>query len=152
MKNLLPIAACASALFAAGAQAAGPFDAFKGKVKEGLYETKMDMEIPGMPGGMGKQQMTFQNCVSAKDIEAGQMGKDDKNAAKDCEVKDFKMSGNTASYTTVCTGATKMTADTKVTFRDNGYSMDMKMSMNEGGQVMKMAQKMDARYVGPCKK
>ena len=41
---------------------AGPFDSFKGKMKDGMYEYKMEMDMgamPGMPAGMGKQNMTF---------------------------------------------------------------------------------------------
>ena len=69
-----------------------------------------------------------------------------------CEVKNFKMSGNTASYTTVCKGNMDMTADTTETVAGDNYKMDMKMRMNQGGQVMNMHQKMDGRYLGACKK
>jgi hypothetical protein len=132
---------------------AGPFDQFKGKMKEGMYETTMQMEIPGMPAGMGKQNMKFQNCVTAQDIESGKVGKGkDAKAPDNCEVKNFNMSGNTATYTTVCKGDPEMTADTKVTFVDTGYKMDMKMAMKQGGQVMNMSQQMEGRYMGPCKK
>ena len=124
----------------------------KGKMKEGLYEVKMEMEMPGMPAGMGKQSMTMQNCVTAKDIEQGQVGKAPNQAPSDCEVKDFKMSGNTATYKTVCKGQTQMTADTSMTFRGDGYTMNTKVAMNQGGQTMNMTQKMEGRYLGPCKK
>ena len=143
----------ASAAAVSTAALAGPFDQFKGKMKEGLYEYKMQMEIPGMPAGMGKQAMTFQNCVSQKDIDQGGFGKQDKGQQpQNCEVRDMKMSGNTATYTMECKGASPMKADNRITFTDNGFNMDMKMAMNQGGQVMNMTQKMDGRYLGPCKK
>jgi hypothetical protein len=143
------VAALAAASTAAAA--AGPFDQFKGKMKPGLYEVKMDMEMPGMPAGMGKQSMTMQNCVTEADIEKGRMGKDDK-MPENCEVRNFKMSGNTASYTTACKGDMQMTSDTTVSFRDNGYTMSSKTAMTQGGQTMNMTHKLDGRYVGPCKK
>ena len=156
MRNKFLLTACATALTATFAFAAGPFDGFKGKMKEGMYETKMEMDMSGMAGmpkGMGKQTHTMQHCVTPQDIEKGNMGKGpDGKAPQDCEVKDFKMSGNTASYKMVCKGQMQMTADNVVTFSDNGYKMDMKMAMNQGGQVMNMTQKMDSRYLGPCKK
>ena len=142
------IAACAAAV--STAVVAGPFDQFKGKMKPGLYDVQMDMEMPGMPAGMGKQSMKMQNCVSDSDIEQGKMGKDD--MPKGCEVKNMKVSGNTATYTTECKGDMNMKADTTVTFRDNGYTMVNKTAMNQGGQTMNMTQKMEGRYVGPCKK
>lgn len=145
----LLIAACAAAA-CANAVAAGPFDQFKGKIKPGQYEVKMDMEMPGMPGNMGKQSMTMKNCVTDKDIESGRMGKDNK-MADTCEVKNFKMSGNTATYTAACKEP-QMTSDTTITFRDDGYTMSSKTSMVQGGQTMHMTHRMDGRYLGPCTK
>ena len=149
----LPLAAALACTFAATAFAAGPFDQFKGRMKEGQYETKMEMEMPGMPANMGKQTHTFSNCVTKEDIEGGKIGKGrDGKMPDNCEVKNFNMSGNTATYTTVCKGDPEMTADSKITFSDAGYTMDMKMAMKQRGQVMNMTQKMEGRYVGPCTK
>jgi hypothetical protein len=145
------LAAAVGCVFCAAASAS-PFDQFKGKMKEGMYETTMEMEIPGMPAGMGKQNMKFQNCVTAQDIENGKVGKGKDKGTENCEVKNFKMSGNTATYTTVCKGEHEMTADTRMTFHDAGYKMDMKMAMNRNGQVMNMTQHMEGRYMGACKK
>ena len=147
MKKLSVIAIIAASC--GTALAAGPFDQFRGKMKEGLYEYKMDMEMPGMPAGMGKQSMTMQHCVTAKDIEGGDFARGDRNRQKDCEFQDMKVSGNTATYKMVCKN--QMTADTKMTFRDNGFVSDMKMTMNHGGQVMTTNQHMESRYLGACK-
>ncbi|HEX6632612.1 MAG TPA: DUF3617 domain-containing protein [Usitatibacter sp.] len=145
--------ACAAAVPLAVCAAGNPFEAFHGKVKPGMYEyrTEMDMgAIPGMPPGMGKQTHTFQHCVTEEDVKKGEMGRSD-NMPKNCEVKDFKMSGNTASYTMVCTGEHAMTAHNRITFNDTGYDMDMRMKMSQGGQPMDMKQHMQARYLGACK-
>ena len=80
------------------------------------------------------------------------LGRSEQQKMEQCEIKNFKMSGNTASYTTVCKGDMQMTADTTITFSGADYKMNMKMAMNQGGQVMNMTQKMDGRYLGPCKK
>src|SRR5580765_2694163 len=75
----ITLAAAVSCALATTLALAGPFDAFKGKMKEGLYETKVEMDmgqIPGAPPGMGKQTHTHQHCVTAADIEkGGTMGK-----------------------------------------------------------------------------
>ena len=155
MKNVRLAAVACAASCAAALALAGPFDQFKGKMKEGMYEYKMEMDmgqIPGMPPGMGKQNHTFQKCLTAKDIENGEMGRGrDGKAPENCEVKNFKMSGNTATYTMACKAPHEMTADNKITFADNGFQMDMKMAMNQGGHVMNMNQRMESRYLGPCK-
>ena len=156
MKSSYPLVfACVAATAAPAWAADNPFEAFKGKVKEGMYEYKMEMDmgqVPGMPPGMGKQSHTMQHCVTSKDIEKGMSKGRDGKAPENCEVKNFKMSGNTASYTMVCRGDPDMTADNVITFRDGGYSMDMKMAMNQGGQLMNMKQHMEGKYLGPCTK
>ncbi|HSN21148.1 MAG TPA: DUF3617 domain-containing protein [Usitatibacter sp.] len=148
--------ACIAAFPLAAPAADNPFQAFHGKVKAGLYEyrTEMDMgQIPGMPPGMGKQTHTFQHCVTPEDIQRGEMNKNDRNnMPKNCDVKDFRMSGNTASYRMVCTGQHPMTADNRITFNGSGYEMDMTMDMSAGGQPMHMKQHMQARYMGACAK
>jgi hypothetical protein len=147
----------ALACLASTVAAAGPFDQFKGKMKEGMYEYKMEMDMgqmPGMPAGMSpKQNMSFQKCLTAQDIEKGEMGRGarDGKMPENCEVKNFNMSGNTATYTMECKGERPMKADNKITFASDGYKMDMKMQMTQGGQAMNMAQHMEAKYLGPCK-
>ena len=154
--RLLALAACTAAL-AVPALAHAQFDQLRGKMKPGLYEYKMDMEMPGMPQGMGKQSHTMQHCVTEKDMDKGNMGGGDRgHMPENCEVKDFKMSGNTASYRMECKGRGKgggdMATDNKITFREGGYSMDMKMTMDQGGRPMTMNQHMDGKYLGPCSK
>ena len=146
------------ALFSGTAIAAGPFDQFRGKMKEGMYEYKMDMDMgnmPGMPPGMAKNQtMTFQHCITAEDIEKGRFGRNQREGAKredDCEFKNMNVSGNTATYTMSCTKPNEMTADNKITFTGDGYKMDMTMAMKHGAQAMNMKQHVEAKYKGPCK-
>jgi hypothetical protein len=152
-RKLLLTAALAAAFSTAAV--AGPFDQFKGKMKDGMYEYKMQMDmgqVPGMPPGMGKQSHTFQNCVTKKDIDEGEFGKKDRRGAENCEIKNFNMSGNTATYTMECKGEHAMKADNRITFTGDGFNMDMKMAMNQRGQVMNMTQHMEGRYLGPCTK
>jgi len=151
--RLVALACCAATGVALAA--GNPLESFKGKIKEGMYEYKMEMDMgamPGMPPGMGKQNMTFQKCVTAQDIEKGQMGRGDRNGKmpESCEIKNFSQSGNTASYTMVCTNP-PMTADNRITFKGDGFAMDMKMAMNQRGQAMNMTQHMESKYLGPCK-
>lgn len=155
MKRTCLIAVAGVALCAAATASANPFSQFKGKMKEGMYEYKMEMDmsgVKGMPAGMGKQNTTFQKCLTQKDIDQGQVGRGgrDGKMPESCEVKNFNMSGNTASYTMICKEP-KMSADNKITFANDGFKMDMKMAMDQGGQMMNMNQKMEGRYLGPCK-
>ena len=153
MKNTTIAAAVCAAIATAAYAADNPFEAFKGKMKPGMYEMKMDMDmgaIPGMPPGMGKQSHTMQHCVTEQDMEKGAFsrGRDGKSAS-DCKIENMKTSGNTATYTMVCP---QMKADNKITFNGNGYVMDMKMNMDQGGKPMTMNQHVESKYIGPCTK
>lgn len=128
--------------------------ALKGKIKEGRYAQKMEMDmgsVPGMPPGMGKQSFTMENCVSDADIEKGELGRRDKNAP-DCQIRDLKVSGSSASYRMVCKGETNMTSDVAIAFAGDSYRMTMKSAMDMGGQKMTSNMTVDAKYLGPCKK
>ena len=153
-KRLLAVALAAAAGLAASAIAAdNPFSAFKGKMKPGMYDYKVEMEmgqVPGMPPGMGKQSMNMQHCITQEQIERGGWDNPKEKGRTDCEFKNFKMSGNTANYTMECKQP-KMTADNTVTFGSDSFKMDMRMTMDHGGQPMKMNQKAEAKYIGPCK-
>ena len=142
--------AVAFAVASSTALAASPFDALKGRVKPGEYEIQMSVEMPGAPAGMARQSHTMSQCITPSDIERGQVSSG-REMPKDCEVKDFRMEGNSASYKTVCTGARQMSAASRITFIDDGYDMDMDMAMNQGGQAMNMKQHIKSRYLGPCK-
>jgi hypothetical protein len=152
--NKIAIAAGAIVALAATSTLAGPFDQFKGKMKPGLYEMKMDMDMsgnPNIPPQYAKQTHTMQHCVTEDDIERGSAfsrGRDGKGQDPKCEIKDMKVSGNSASYTMSCP---KMTGDAKMTFNGSGYAMDMKMTMDQAGKPMTMTQHIESRYVGPCK-
>ena len=142
--------ACAAVSAAA---IAGPFDSLKGKLKDGMYEYKTEVDMsamPGVPPGMAKQSSTTQHCVRPQDIEKGQMGRgpDRDGKAPACEIKNFSQSGNNATYTMVCK---EMTADNKITFTGEGFNMDMKMAINEGGTAFNMTRHVEGRYLGPCK-
>ncbi len=156
MKAITIVAAACCALAAATAFA-GPFDQFRGKMKPGMYEMKMDMDmgaVPGMPPGMGKQSHTMQHCVTQEDLDKGAFsrGRDGKGGPNEsCEVKNMKVSGNTATYQMECTKP-KMTADNRITFTGDGYTMDMKMAMDQGGRMMNMSQHIESKLIGPCSK
>jgi len=153
-KRLLAVALSAAAGLAASAIAAdNPFSAFKGKMKPGMYDYKVEMDMgqmPGMPPGMGTRTMNMQHCITQEQIERGGWDNPKEKGKTDCEFKNFKMSGNTASYTMECKQP-KMTADNNVTFGNDSFKMDMRMTMDHGGQPMKMNQKAEAKYIGPCK-
>jgi hypothetical protein len=134
---------------------------FRGKMKEGLYETSFKMEIPGMPQGMGGFANKTQRCTTKEDLEKGKgdMFRDPKSGAKEtsCEIKNVKNSGNTMSYDMECPKE-GMTASTTLAFADNGVKGVTKMKMaGEKAQKMPpgmgdMTMNFESKYLGACTK
>lgn len=153
MKTAAALAACLVAV-PAFALADATMQAFASKMKPGLYDYKIEMDmgaVPGMPAGMGKHTMNVQHCLTAKDIADGQLQRKDPNNKVDCQIQNMKMSGSSASYRMVCKGEMAMTSDVNVSFVPTGYVMNMKMTMNHGGQTMTSTHNTEARYLGACK-
>ena len=142
-----------SAFASSHAWAGVPMD-FKGKMKEGLYEMTMNMEMSameGMPQGMKMPSSKTQHCITKKDIEEGSqkmLGQNGKRgeASSECEIKNFTMSGDTASYKMVCAGEMKI--DGTMTFTATGYKGASKITIDKE-ESMKMAS--ESRYLGACK-
>ena len=153
MKIVRIAALSAAACCAASLAVAGPFDVFKGKVKPGMYEMKMDVDmgdIPGLPPGMGKQSHTIQHCVTQEAIDKGEMNKGPRdNQRGDCQVKNMNVSGNTGTWTMECPN---MKGDAKMTFTGDGYKMDSTMTMNQNGRMMTVKNHTESKYLGPCSK
>jgi hypothetical protein len=151
MKKIAIAAAC---VLAAPLAFAGPFDSIKGRMKPGLYENKVEMDmgaVPGMPPGMGKQSTTQQKCVTQKDIDEDVVSPKGNRKDEQCDIRDVKTSGDTTTYKMVCSGKGNMTADGKIMFTSSGYVMETAMTMDQGGQKMNMKQRTEGKYLGPCK-
>ena len=147
MKSACFLVVAGVAMSAAAIAADNSLAPLKGKMKEGSYNYKMEMD---MPGGMGKRTMEMQKCVTNKDIEGGDFSKRQGEPPANCEIKNFNMSGNTATYKMVCTDP-EVTGENKITFDGDSHVMEMKMAMKREGQVMNISQRMESTYLGPCK-
>jgi len=157
MRTTPGVALACLAIAASPLAAAQDLSFFKSRAKPGMYEykTEMDMSgVPGMPPGMGHQNVTFQHCLTQEDIDRGAMNKGRDKDNNDCQVKNLQSSGSSASYSMSCTKPRPMNADVKIAFAGDGFHMDMKMNMAEtrSGQPMSMTQHMDAKYLGACTK
>ncbi|OHC61151.1 MAG: hypothetical protein A2040_08265 [Rhodocyclales bacterium GWA2_65_19] len=115
-------------------------------MQAGLWEVTTKMDMPGLPAGMG--QTTVRQCVRPADLEDPKktIPQDDK-----CQVKDYRLQGNTASWRIECKGKGAMTGSGTITYGGNSYSGTTKMSIKEGGQSMNMAQTFSAKRIGDCK-
>jgi Protein of unknown function (DUF3617) len=137
---------------------------FKGKLKEGLYETTIQSDMPGMPKGAGAQPFKAQQCVTKEDIDRGNAKTFNQDAMKQnssCEMRNMKQSGNSASYDMVCPRE-GFSASTQLTFGDNSVKgatttkftgEQMKnMPPQVAAAMTNMKSTFETKYIGPCKK
>jgi hypothetical protein len=144
--------AAALALGALVAHAQTPLKgAFKGKMKEGLYEVRTETDMgnrPDVPPAQRKQASTMQQCLTAAEIDSYAEEKQ-----KDCQTRNLKVSGDAASFQIVCNKG-EMTSDVAMKFVPGGYTMESKATVKPagGGAPITMSSRAESKYLGPCKK
>lgn len=121
------------------------FDTSPGKWS---YNTRT--EIPGM----GSIPMSFEQCVTQKDIDEGRNLSSQKDAGVDCKYSNLKQTGNRYQFTATCTS--KDMAEPMVMTYDmtaTSTAMDSKMTMTGGNTKAmggKMNMSMTAKRMGGC--
>lgn len=113
-------------------------------IQEGLWEYTTQMHMPGLPA----QAMTQRICLQRQDIEAGPVPKDPQ-----CQIKNYKLSGQTATWQIECQGPDKMSGEGRITFKgNNAYEGESRMRIQpRGAAPMEMQQRFSARRIGNCK-
>ena len=134
-------------LLAATAYAAAPAAP---EMKDGLWEMVVKVDMPGMPGNMPAQ--TVQRCMSSKDFrDPMKTAPDSSGKASQCEIKNHRMQGNTASWDMACKGPEQMKGSGSITYQNDRYTGVNHLTMSHAGQPMQMTMNYAGRYLGPCK-
>lgn len=112
--------------------------------QEGLWEYTTQMDMPGIP----TQPMTHRACLSRQDMETGPVPKD-----QNCQVKNYKLSGQTATWQMECQGPDRVSGEGRITFKGNSaYDGETRMRIQPRGEApMEMKQRFSARRLGDCK-
>ena len=109
-------------------------------LNEGMWEITVSLEIPGMP--MKMPPSTYTQC-----IKKDQAVPNENQPGQECVAKDITTSGNTVTWTMVCTNpGGQMTGKGRVTY--NNDKMDGSMTME--GQGMKMTSNFKGHRIGAC--
>jgi hypothetical protein len=108
--------------------------------KDDLWEVSSRMEMPGMPMAMPAQVNRV--CV-------GKNRDEDLIPTRDnCRVVDSKRTGNRLTYKMECTGNEPSTIVGDLTFGNNAYDGQMRMTMTRTNDTMNM--KLSGKRVGDC--
>jgi hypothetical protein len=112
-------------------------------MREGMWEVSSKMVMPGMEMPPMKQQQ----CVTAAMI------KDPQSAIpkmdNDCKISNYKLEGNTATYTMTCTQPAPITATGEIKYSgSDAYTGTVKLD----GMGQTLTMNIDAKRVGECPK
>ena len=109
--------------------------------KDELWEISSKMDMPGMPMAMPAQVNRV--CV-------GKNRKDEDLVPKqsNCRMVDSKRAGSKFTYKMECTGNEPMTMLGEITFGNNAYDGQMRMTMTKTNDTMNMA--VSGQRVGDC--
>ena len=115
--------------------------------RDGRWEVKTEMEMPGMP--MKMPAMTTTQCITKEQVEDPQRSvPQGRGTPNNCKVFDYKVSGNKVSWSMKCEGPEAMSGTGEITYGDNTY--DGVMKMERQGQTMTM--KYTGKRLGDCLK
>jgi len=109
--------------------------------KDDLWEVSTKMEMPGMPMAMPAQ--TNRVCL-------GKNRKDEDFVPRqgDCHMVESKRVGNKFTYKMECAGNDPTTIDGAITFGNNVYDGQMRMTMKKTRDTMDMT--LSGKRVGDC--
>jgi hypothetical protein len=135
---LAVLVACAAA-FPAAAQ---------GPRRDGKWEVKMEMDMPGMPAGMPPMSST--QCITPEEAKDPQkaMPQGRGGANNNCKISDYKADGSKVSWSMKCDPPQEMSGTGEFTYGADSYTGIMKM--NRGGQTITM--KYTGKRIGDCDK
>lgn len=149
-RSALSLAALLTAVAAAHLAGVASAQVPKLNTAPGKWSYNTRTEIPGM----GSIPMSFEQCVTQKDIDEGRNLSAQKDAGMDCKYQDLKVAGNRYQFTAVCTGKNlpePMVMNYDMTSSADAF--DAKMTMTGGNTKAmggKMNMSMSAKRTGGC--
>jgi Protein of unknown function (DUF3617) len=124
---------------------------------DGNWEIKTTMEIPGMPRAMPPTTTT--QCITKEmaadpksTVPQGPMPGRGRGTSDNCKMTDYKMDGNTATFTMKCDPPQQATMTGKFVYGVDSYEGTMKMDADRGGQPMSINIKYSGKRLGDCTK
>jgi Protein of unknown function (DUF3617) len=112
--------------------------------KPGKWQITMEMEMPGMP--MKMPPIMTEVCVTEADLAKPEPTVP-KDAKSQCNVGDYKIKGNTVTWTVDCPKQ-KTKGSGEITYKDDTFSGQMKMQTAD----KEMSTKYTGKWLGTCTK
>jgi hypothetical protein len=112
--------------------------------QDGQWEIKAQMEMGGLPVQL--EPVTTTQCVSKEDAKNPQNLLPTGESANGCRVSDYRVEGNTTTFSLTCDGPPKFSGVGEIVYGEDKYTGSMKMDV--GGQAMTVTY--SAKRTGDC--
>lgn len=117
------------------------------KMREGKWEISINMNLPGMAFNI--PAVTQTQCITKKDLEDNKKTLPSAGKNEDCEVKNYKVNGNTVTWETVCKDGTNGSGE--ITYKGDSYEGTMKMDkVDKKGKKSTINYKIKGQRKGDC--
>jgi 2-methylaconitate cis-trans-isomerase PrpF len=122
------------------------FAAPETQIQDGLWEITTETEIPGTPTRPAAE--TIRTCYTKADVAEGAMVP----KGEQCEVLDYRLSGNTAKWNIRCAGQNPVTGSGTIVFSSrSAYSGTLQLRLQADGQPeIRMNNRYAAKRIGAC--
>ena len=142
LRSALMIAALAA--LAASVFAQGPR-------RDGNWEVKMEMSMPGMT----MPAITTTQCITKEDaldpqkaLQQAPSGRGGRGGDQNCKVSDYKVEGSKVTYAMTCDGPEKMSGSGEFVYAGETYTGTMTVNVAGRGMTMKYS----GKRLGDCTK
>jgi hypothetical protein len=129
----------------------------QGPRRDGKWEVKMEMSMPGMPQPM--PPITTTQCITKeeaadpmKSVPQGPPGRGGRGMPDNCKMSNYKMDGNKVTFSMTCDPPQAMTMTAEFIYGVDTYDGTMKVDSDRGGQPMAMTMKYSGKRLGDCTK
>ena len=119
----------------------------QGPRRDGNWEVKMEMSMPGMPA---MPPIATTQCITKEDALDPQKSLQQAPSGRggNCKVSDYKVEGSKVTYAISCEGPEKMSGNGEFTYAGDTYTGTM--TVNAAGRGMTM--KYSGKRLGDCTK
>jgi hypothetical protein len=104
----------------------------------------MEMDMPGVP--IKVPPTTITHCVTKEQVEHPESTVPKSARDQNCSISDFKVDGNTVTWSMKCEGKEPVTGTGKITYDGDTYDGIMKIHMRE----TEMVTRYKGKYLGDC--
>lgn len=115
-------------------------------MQPGLWEITVRIDMQGTP--VREATQTLRHCYTHRELEDGRNALP--RAGPGCEVADYRLSGNRATWTLQCAGPGAVRGGGEMTFGTVAYVATVWNEVEEQGRVLRVVQKIRAKRLGEC--